>query len=92
MITTHTTVRLLTLVCALQQFYINHRQQQQQYPTSLDALIPSILNETPIDPMSGKTWNYRPSDNLQGFLLYSVGKNGVDEGGVRRFNRPSGKK
>ena len=70
MFTAETTARLASLSCSLERFYVEH----QQYPDSLEALIPSFLAKTPIDPMNGRTWNYQPNDNLRGYKLYSIGK------------------
>ena len=83
-----TTTRLASLSCSLERFYVKH----QHYPDSLEALIPSFLAETPIDPMSGRLWNYHPKDKLKGYKLYSVGKNGIDEGGIFRSEKPTGPK
>jgi hypothetical protein len=43
-------------------------------------LTPDLLPSVPIDCMDGQPLRYRP--NADGtFLLYSVGENGVDDGG-----------
>jgi hypothetical protein len=41
------------------------------------------LRQIPGDVFSGKPLIYRPNEN--GYLLYSVGINGKDEGGVGRM-------
>lgn len=55
--------------CALEKYYAEHRT----YPA---ALPPGV----PLDPLLDKPFHYRP-DPEQGFLLYSPGPNGIDEGG-----------
>lgn len=49
-------------------------------PTSLDDLVPKYLASVPIDHMDGKPIRYRPrTDGAP--ILYSVGENGIDNGG-----------
>ncbi len=50
-------------------------------PASLDALVPKYLSAVPIDPYSERPLIYRRTE--EGYLLYSVGGNGVDDGGQR---------
>jgi hypothetical protein len=49
------------------------------WPASLDDIAGDLGGNLPIDPFSGATYVYRPSDD--GFQLYSVGENGGDDGG-----------
>jgi hypothetical protein len=49
-------------------------------PKSLSELIPGLLQELPHDCFSGQPLCYRLSEN-GGYLLYSVGTNGSDDGG-----------
>lgn len=53
-----------------------------QYPADLDSLRDSVPNDMLIDPFSGSGLRYIP-DQL-GFILYSVGEDGTDEGGKPR--------
>jgi hypothetical protein len=55
---------------------VAYRQQNGQYPSSLAELGPSAG----IDPYTDQPLTYRPQGG--GFTLYSVGRNGVDDGGV----------
>jgi hypothetical protein len=68
--------RLLGCVAAIRL----HRQRTGRYPDSLAALR---LGELAIDPFTGAPFVYKV-DPQRGFLLYSKGKNRVDDGGVQR--------
>jgi hypothetical protein len=58
------------------------------YPKSLDALAPKYLAKVPDDLFAGKPLAYQPAEN--GYLLYSVGPNGKDDGGRSRGDNPPG--
>lgn len=55
------------------------RSRTGQYPESLEALVPSLLTEVPIDPFTGDPLVYRREGN--GFIVYSLGSNLRDDGG-----------
>ena len=67
---------------ALERYRLAHGE----YPDSLAPLVPEFLKEVPIDPWSGKPLRYKrlAAQDEQGrdYLLYSVGKDGVDNGGL----------
>ncbi len=50
-----------------------------RYPDSLKELLPDYLDEIPIDPYSDQPMLYQQSSNT--FMIYSVGENGIDDGG-----------
>jgi hypothetical protein len=50
------------------------------YPVTLDELVPDLLAAVPIDPFSKKPFVYERRGD--GYLLYSIGENGIDEGGT----------
>jgi hypothetical protein len=50
-----------------------------EYPDGLDALVPDILSELPVDPFTGKPLVYRREG--KGFIVYSLGSNLKDDGG-----------
>lgn len=57
-----------------------HELRHGKLPPGLNSLVPEFLAAVPIDCMDGKPLKYKPeSDGL--FLLYSVGKDGKDDGG-----------
>lgn len=69
--------------CRLAVALAIHQAQHDKYPESLDELAPKILAELPIGAFSEKPFRYRRlvDKNKEGYLLYSLGVNGVDDGG-----------
>ena len=57
-------------------------------PDTLDALVPAYLSEIPADPLTGASLLYRVGSDA--YTIYSVGENGVDDGGVLLQPAPSG--
>jgi len=57
-----------------------YRAEKGEYPDSLDALAPEYLSEVPPDEFTGKPLQYVM--NRDGFIVYSVGPNLSDDGGV----------
>lgn len=60
---------------ALAIFHLDHKR----YPKQLSELKPRYINELPIDRCDGQPMKYRREP--KGYLLYSSGSNGEDEGG-----------
>jgi len=56
----------------------SYRQRHGSWPATLDALVPEDLAEVPQDPCGTGPLVYRLTD--KGYLLYSVGHNGIDDG------------
>src|SRR5262249_33426085 len=56
-----------------------YKADHGSYPKLLDSLAPKYLAKVPDDHFSGKALIYRLTDD--GYLLYSVGVNGVDDNG-----------
>ncbi|MCX7392616.1 MAG: hypothetical protein NTW75_00655 [Planctomycetales bacterium] len=56
------------------------RAEQGGYPMDLDVLVPKYLDVLPLDRMVEQPLRYVAREN--GFLLYSVGANGRDDGGA----------
>jgi hypothetical protein len=73
-------VRLLTAELALRCY----QSEQGRAPTGLEQLVPKYLQHVPSDPFSGSPLIYRQQGT--NWLAYSVGEDGVDDGGkpVRR--------
>jgi hypothetical protein len=62
-----------------------YHAQNGTYPTTLDAIAPSIGGAVPVDPFTGQPYHYQLSSG--GFLLYSVGANGVDDRGTQDYRK-----
>jgi hypothetical protein len=58
-----------------------YRLSNGQYPESLDALTPQFMVALPHDVINGQPLKYRRNPDGQ-FVLYSVGWNETDDGGV----------
>lgn len=65
-----------------------HQRVNGRYPESLAELVPTVLESVPADVFSGKDLIYKPDAN--GFLLYGVGVNGIDDGGRWADDTPPG--
>ncbi len=61
---------------ALKRYQLKHAN----YPVDLNALVPEFISAVPLDPVDGKQLRYKLNSDGT-FLLYSVGENGVDDGG-----------
>jgi hypothetical protein len=72
---TTTSFQLTRLAAALTLFRAEHRT----YPAKLSELVPGMFKELPVDNYNAKPFIYKRTDD--GYLLYSVGDNGTDEGG-----------
>lgn len=59
------------------------RNMNGRYPDHLEDLVPSILDEVPLDPFTGKPLVYRFAG--EEVLVYSVGSNGKDDGGRETY-------
>jgi hypothetical protein len=69
-------VDLARIACALERYRLAHNE----YPESLDALMPQFMEKIPHDIIGGAPLHYRRTSNGQ-FILYSVGWNATDDGG-----------
>lgn len=70
-------VELARVACALERF----RQVDGHYPASLNELVPRYLAGLPTDVLTGEPFRYRRSTDDH-IVLYSVGWNEKDDGGV----------
>ncbi len=62
-----------------------YRAAHGNYPESLAVIAPDLGGELPTDPFSGRPYCYRITEDSR-LLLYSVGLNQVDDGGVHGFD------
>ncbi len=74
--------RGLRILIELRRF----KDRTGRWPASLDEIAPSLPPETLVDPASDGPYVYRLSE--QGFTLYSVGPNRIDENGRHKSNGP----
>jgi len=74
--TSEARLRLLMTDLAIRQF----QSERGVYPNRLAELVPQFLKALPRDPFGTNGFIYRTQTN--GFLLYSVGPDGKDDGGT----------
>jgi hypothetical protein len=67
---------LLILTLAAQAFH----RTNGRYPNALEELVPDYLKKLPNDPFTGET-PFRYGIKDKSYVLYSVGPDGVDDGG-----------
>lgn len=68
-----------------------HRLKHGAHPESLEALVPEFLPHIPPDPYDGQPLRYRRRDDDGGSpLVWSIGQNGLDEGGMANRNKEEG--
>lgn len=65
-----------------------YRREYGRFPAKLNDLAPDILGEVPNDLFTDKPLAYRAQG--EGFLLYSFGSNGKDDGGRKGSDLPRG--
>jgi hypothetical protein len=73
--------RMLALELAIQLF----ERDYDRLPTSLEELVPMYLAQLPNDPFVEAPFKYQ--FQAAGYLLYSVGPDGIDNGGRRIIAR-----
>lgn len=77
-----TRLRAAATACAIERF----RQHRGNLPESLEALVPEFMTSVPTDAFSGRPLSYRRLD--RGFVVFGLGEDGVDNGGLPREQRP----
>ena len=65
------------VACARERY----RLANSQFPENLQALLPRFITHLPNDVITGESFKYRRTDDGR-FVLYSVGWNEKDDGGV----------
>ena len=76
-------IRLAQTALAIERF----RLKNGGMPTDLTALVPSFLEQPPLDPFDGKLLRFRKLE--KGYTLYSVGPDATDDHG--RQSKPDDK-
>ncbi len=72
-----TQVDLARVACGLERYRLAHGE----YPEALDALTPQFITKLPHDIINGQSLKYRRTNDGR-FVLYSVGWNETDDGGL----------
>jgi hypothetical protein len=67
---------------AIERFRASHNGQ---LPAKLDDLVPQFLPAVPNDPFDGKPLRFHSTPT--GYVVYSVGENGRDDGGKERTGK-----
>ncbi|MBL7040279.1 MAG: hypothetical protein ISR77_16700 [Pirellulaceae bacterium] len=57
-----------------------YRVAEDQFPETLDSLVPEFLPALPLDPFDGNPLRIKTTD--QELVLYSVGPDGADDDGA----------
>ena len=81
---TQTAADLARTACALERYRLAHGG----YPETLNALVPHFIAQVPHDVIGGQPLKYRRTDDGK-FILYSIGWNEKDDGGVVAFKKDS---
>jgi hypothetical protein len=76
---------LARVAIALERYRIAHGE----FPETLDALAPQFMEKIPHDIINGEPLHYRRTDDGQ-FVLYSIGWNEKDDGGVVGLTKNGG--
>jgi hypothetical protein len=79
-----TCVNLARIAIALERCRLAHGE----FPESMDSLVPQFMSELPHDIINGQPLHYRRTADGQ-FVLYSVGWNETDDGGVVVLDKSS---
>ena len=69
---------------------LRFKQKEDRLPSDLDDLVPVYINDIPLDVFDGKPLRYVSSTN-DTWRIYSVGSDGIDNGGydsMFRFSEP----
>jgi len=80
-----TMVNQAFIACALERFH----QARGKYPENLDALVPQYADSLPRDIIRSQPFKYRTTADGE-FVLYSVGWNEKDDGGIAAINPSDG--
>jgi hypothetical protein len=75
---------LLAAAIALKRYELKYHRK----PTSLESMVPEFLSSVPIDFFDGKKLRYRLREDGN-WVLYSVGADGVDNGGDPTAKEPA---
>ncbi len=63
-----------------------YRHDHGEWPSTLAAIVPAYLASVPLDPLTDKPLRYEESE--AGIVIYSPGRNGLDDGGTHDDAEP----
>ncbi len=66
-----------------------HRLRHGSFPPTLNALAPDYLPSIPTEVFDGAPLHYALKDKAQGFMLYSTGWKGTDDGRAMDYSKPN---
>jgi hypothetical protein len=72
---TEAQLQMLIVGLAAKRFQLAH----DKLPANLNELVPEFLDAVPADPFDGKPLRYKQT--ATGAVIYSVGSDGIDDGG-----------
>jgi hypothetical protein len=84
-------VRCMVEGTKLQLAVEGYRAEHGDWPPTLEALVPDWIDAVPGDPISDEPFVYRlisEDEHGRGYLLYSVGADGRDDGGLFSADEP----
>jgi hypothetical protein len=73
-------VRIMEAAVAVER----HRVATGELPVALDRVAPEFMSATPVDPFDGQPLRYRATNG--GYLVYSIGMNGMDDDATKGLN------
>jgi len=65
-----------------------YRVATGQLPQDIADLVPTYIETAPLDPFDGRPLRYEKRDG--GYVVYSIGPDGTDDGGIERQPKPRG--
>ena len=80
-------LRSAVVGCAIERHRLAHAGR---IPDALAELVPTHLAEVPADPFDGKPLRYRHTNDT--YTVYSLGEDGVDDGGEPQVTANGGKR
>ena len=69
---------------------VRFRLERGAYPGKMQELVPGFLEAAPVDPIDGKALGYKKREDGS-VVIYSVGVDGVDDGGDVEVKKDSKK-
>ena len=78
-------LRVTQAALAVERYRLAH---QNTLPASLAELAPQFIDSVPADPFDGQPLRYKKT-SPKGFVIYSIGKDRTDEGGMPKPTGPS---